>query len=186
MPCARLSRYTSATFAARAFARCRAIYRDICLNAGDIRDWRACCAPRIHGAARFRWTCGDICLHSSDIPRLARAAKRAARGSAPSRSTCRDICLDSSDIPRLSRSRRRAARGFAPYLSTFCDMSRHLPRSRSLRCRIVSRYLPEKPQQKTSTFAKKSATTWHRATAYSMGGARLLVFRCRRNKSLSA
>ena len=63
-PPAMMSRLTSATFAARAFARCRATYRDICLNRSDIRDWRA--RPRAARARRraTSLTCRDICLES--------------------------------------------------------------------------------------------------------------------------
>ena len=73
LPLTMMSRHASATFAARAFARCRATYRDICLNRSDIRDWRA--RPRAARARRrsTSLTCRDICLESSDI-RVSHAA----------------------------------------------------------------------------------------------------------------
>ena len=131
-----MSRLYSATFAARAFARCRATYRDICLNRSDIRDWRA--RPRAARARRrsTSLTCRDICLESSDICPLSRGCGRAACGTARCRSTCRDICLDSSDTPRLSSGCGRAALGIAPCRSTCRDFCR--VRVRFVSCRVAT------------------------------------------------
>ena len=131
-----MSRLYSATFAARAFARCRATYRDICLNRSDIRDWRA--RPRAARARRrsTSLTCRDICLESSDICPLSRGCGRAACGTARCRSTCRDICLDSSDTPRLSSGCGRAALGIAPCRSTCRDFCR--VRVRFMSCRVAT------------------------------------------------
>ena len=70
LPSAMMSRRYSATFAARGVARCRATYRDICLNRSDIRDLYM---PVLASAARTAplnvadIACRDICLESSDI-----------------------------------------------------------------------------------------------------------------------